>query len=109
MSEWDSSLESKLYDDHAWIGTDDSDIEYMAFAVVFDNRIDVERYRCSVDMDTNAADFIYDNERFILHTGYPIYGTDMLDAVLKENGWETDEVGWEFGFGAYQATVRRIS
>lgn len=83
------------------------EIEYMAFAVKGDNTIDIERYRCSVDMDTNASDFVYDGDRISLHT-LPLLTISNFIYDLWAAGWqdtgdfETTDTGW-------QATVERGS
>ena len=86
--------------------SDPPDIEYIAFAVKGDNTIDIERYRCSVDMDTNAADFVYDNERITISTTLQLMSPLSFMYFLWNAGWViTDEV--EVTASDFQATVEK--
>lgn len=81
------------------------EIEYIAFAVKGDNKIDIERYRVVNDMDTNAADFVYDNERTTVQT-MPLLSPLSFMYSLWGAGWVVvDEV--EVTATDLQATVER--
>lgn len=82
------------------------EIEYIAFAVKGDNKIDVERYRVSNDMGTNAADFVYDNERITVTTTIHLLSPLAFMYSLWGAGWVVvDEV--EVTDTDLQATVER--
>jgi hypothetical protein len=81
------------------------EIEYIAFAVKGDTCIDIERYRVANDMDTNAADFVYDNERITVQT-MPLNGPFSFMYSLWGAGWVvTDDVADEPS--GWQANVER--
>ena len=84
---------------------DPPDIEYVAFAVKGDNTIDIERYRASVDMDTNAADFVYDGERVTLHTLQLVTYTNFV-YDLWAAGWTVGPI--EESATDFQAPIMRI-
>lgn len=86
---------------------EDPQTVYMAFGVKGDTCIDIERYRVVVDWDTNATDYVYDDERITIHFPYQLAHSLDFAAVLYGSGWNLVE-DIAFSEQDFEVTVERV-